>query len=128
MVLNFRRFESLIGFQRCEQILNNPEAKQMQGQYIYRATCGIIHFGDQFKRIRSIAAVHCEAAGMVAKSVIPNTTPDEKLCDFSMLDSIMQFTNLLVNYFIYHDDEDFLIYSHIGRFEISGGFNPEADK
>ena len=33
---SFRRFESLIGFRRCEQILNDPEAEKMQGQHIYR--------------------------------------------------------------------------------------------
>ena len=128
LVQSFRRFESLIGFHRCEQILNNPEAEKMQGQHIYRAIRGIVHCDDQFKGIRSIAAVHREAAGIVVKSAIANATPDERLCDSSMLDSMMQFSGLLVNYFTHPSDEDVLVCSHIERFEIGGGFNPEAGK
>ena len=126
LVQSFRRFESLIGFRRCEQILNDPEAEKMQGQHIYRAIRGIVHFDEQFRGIRSIAAVHHEAAGMVVKSAIASATPDEKLCDSPMLDSMMQFAGLLVNYFTHPSDEELLVCSQIERFEIGGSFNPEA--
>ena len=128
LVQSFRRFESLIGFRRCEQILNDPEAEKMQGQHIYRAIRGIVHFNEQFKGIRSIAAVHHEAAGIVVKSAIASATPDEKLCDTPMLDSMMQFAGLLVNYFTHPSDEELLVCSQIERFQIGGSFNPEAGK
>ena len=100
----------------------------MQGQHIYRAIRGIVHFGEQFMGIRSIASVHREATGMVVKSAMANATPDERLCDTPMLDSMMHFAGLLINYFTHPSDEDLLVCSQIERFEIGGGFNPEAGK
>ena len=128
LVRSFRRFESLTGFRRCEQILNDLEAEKMQGQHIYRAIREIVHFDEQFKGIRSIAAVHHEAAGTVVKSTSASATPDERLCDSPMLDSMMQFAGLLVNYFTHPSDEELLVCSQIERFEIGGSFNPEAGK
>ena len=128
LVRSFRRFESLTGFGRCEQILYDPEAEKMQGQHIYRAIRGIVHFDRQYQGIRSIAAVHHEAAGIVEKSTVATATPDEKLCDSPMLDSMMQFAGLLVNYFIYPSEEELLVWSQIERFEIGGSFSPEAGK
>ena len=125
---SFKRMSSLIGPLRCNQILDDPEAEKMQGLHIYRAIRDIVIFDEQFRGIRSIAAVDKEAAGVVVKSAIAGATPDEKMCDAPMLDSMMQFAGLLVNYFTHPSDEELRVCSQIERFEIGGDYDPEAGK
>ena len=126
MVQNFRRYESLIGFRRCEEVMNNPEAETMQGSHIYRAISQLVSLGDEFHGVRRIAALRNEAAGRVVKSVTPNAPLGQRLCETPMIDSFLQFAGLLVNYFTHPSDKDIHVVLQIGRFEIGGSFNPEA--
>ena len=128
LIRRFVRYDSLIGVRKCEQILSHPEAEKMQGRHIYQAIRGIVHFDDVYKGIRSIAALPQQAAGVVEKAALASEVLDEKLCDSPMLDSMMQFAGLLVNYFTHPSDDKLLVCSQIERFEMGGGFDPEAGK
>lgn len=123
---NFKRFETLTGYRRCEDIMNHPEAEKMQGNHIYRAFNHIVHYGENFRGIKNVACVRMEAAGRVAISVDPNDPPDQKLCDTPMTDSFMQFAGFLVNYFNNPSLEDVLVCSKIERIEMGGKFAPDA--
>ena len=126
VVQNFRRFESLIGYRRCEEIMNIPEAENMQGSHIDRAISQLVSLGDEFHGVRRIAALRNEAASRVVKSVTPNAPLGQRLCETPMIDSFLQFTGLLVNYFTHPSAKDIHVVLQIGRFEIGGSFNPEA--
>ena len=123
---NFRRFETLTGYRRHEEIMNHPEAEKMQGTHIYRAFNHIVHYGENFRGIKNVACVRMEAAGRVAISVDPNDPPDQRLCDTPMTDSFMQFAGFLVNYFNNPSLEDVLVCMKIERIEIGGNFTPDA--
>lgn len=123
---NFRRFETLTGHCRCQEIMNHPEAEKMQGNHIYRAFNHIVHYGGNFRGIKEVACVRMEATGRVSMSVNPNDPPDQRLCDTPMTDSFMQFAGFLVNYFNNPSLEDVLVCMKIDRIEIGGSFTPDA--
>ena len=123
---NFRRFETLTGYRRCQELMNHPEAEKMQGNHIYRAFNHIVHYGENFRGIKEVACVRMEATGRVSISVNPNDPPDQRLCDTPMTDSFMQFAGFLVNYFNNPSLEDVLVCMKIDRIEIGGSFTPDA--
>ena len=122
----FRRFETLIGHRRCEEIMNHPEAEKMQGNHIYRAFNHIVRYGEIFRGIKNVACVRLEAAGRVVMSVAPDDPFDQRLCDTPMTDSFMQIAGFLVNYFNNPSLEDVLVCMKIERIEIGGNFTPDA--
>ena len=123
---NFKRFETLTGYRRCQDILNHPEAEKMQGNHIYRAFNHIVHYGQNFRGIKEVACVGTEATGRVSISVNPMNSPYQRLCDTPMVDSFMQFAGFLVNYFNNTSLEDVLVCMQIDRVEMGGGFTPDA--
>lgn len=123
---SFRRFETLTGYRRCQEIMSHPEAEKMQGNHIYRAFNHIVHYGGNFRGIKEVACVRMEAAGRVSISVDPNDPPDQRLCDTPMTDSFMQFAGFLVNYFNNSSLDDVLVCMKIDRIEIGGSFTPDA--
>ena len=123
---SFKRFETLTGYRRCQDILNHPEAEKMQGNHIYRAFNHIVHYGENFRGIKDVACVGTEASGRVSISVDLMDSPDQRLCDTPMVDSFMQFAGFLVNYFNNPSLEDVLVCMQIDRIEIGGGFTPDA--
>ena len=123
---SFRRFETLAGYRRCQEIKNHPEAEKMQGNHIYRAFSHIVHYGENFRGVKDVACVRTEATGRVSISVNPNDPPDQRLCDTPMIDSFMQFADVLVNYFNNPSWEDVFVCMKIDRIEIGGSFTPDA--
>ena len=122
----FRRFASLAGVQRCEVMLNHPDAEKMQGKHIYRAFNTVVRYGEAFRGIRQVACVGNEIAGKVTITPDLNSSLDQRLCDTPMLDSFMQFAGLLVNYFNNPSLEDVLVCNFIERIQLGGNFDPNA--
>ncbi|KAI0191545.1 BcPKS19, polyketide synthase [Xylaria flabelliformis] len=122
----FKRFESLTGHRRYEELYNHPDAERMEGNHIYRAFSTVVHYGEAFRGIKKIACVQNEAAGKVV--ITPNTADpaDQRLCDTPMTDSFMQFAGFLVNYFNNPSLDDVLVCMNIEHIEIGGDFNPDA--
>jgi len=123
---SFKRFENLIGARRCEEIINDPEAEKMQGNHLYRAFNHIVHYGEQFRGIKSIASVRLEAAGKVVMPVDPAAPADQQLCDTPMTESFMGFAGFLVNYFYNTRLDEVYICSKIERIEVGGSFSPDT--
>jgi acyl transferase domain-containing protein/SAM-dependent methyltransferase/acyl carrier protein len=123
---SFKRFENLIGSRRCAEIINDPDAEKMQGNHLYRAFNHIVHYGEQFRGIKSIASVRLEAAGKVVMPVDPEAPADQRLCDTPMTESFMGFAGFLVNYFYNTNLDEVYICSKIERIETGGSFSPDA--
>ncbi|KAI1140804.1 BcPKS19, polyketide synthase [Hypoxylon sp. FL0543] len=123
---DFKRFESLTGYRRYEEVFNHPEAEKMQGNHIYRAFSTVVHYGEAFRGIKKIACVRHEAAGNVVITPDVTAPADQRLCDTPMTDSFMQFAGFLVNYFNNPSLEDVLVCMEIEHIEIGGGFNPDS--
>ncbi|KAI0542223.1 BcPKS19, polyketide synthase [Xylaria digitata] len=122
----FRRFESLTGYRRYDELYNHPDAEMMEGNHIYRAFSTVVHYGEAFRGIKKIACVGDEAAGKVVITPDPTAPADQRLCDTPMTDSFMQFAGFLVNYFNNPSLEDVLVCMNIEHIEIGGDFNPDA--
>ncbi|CZR52558.1 related to polyketide synthase [Phialocephala subalpina] len=122
----FNRFQTLIGSQRCIDILDNPAAEKMQGNHIYRVFSHIVSYAEQFRGIKTIASVGLEAAGRVSVSVDADAPPHQRLCNTPSIEAFMGFAGFLVNYFNNPSFDDVLICNLIERVEIGGIFDPDA--
>ncbi|KAF4900163.1 Methylphloroacetophenone synthase [Colletotrichum fructicola] len=123
----FRRFESLIGDCRWQNIMEHSDAEAMQGKHIYRAFQGVVQYSDAFKGIKTIASLGTEAAGVVRISSDSHTTLDQRLVDTPMIDSFLQFGGFLVNYFSTTTTIDSLLVCHrIQRLQLGPAFSPDV--
>lgn len=125
-VNEFKRFESLTGGRRVEELLKHPDAETMEGKHIYRAFTTVVYYGPDFRGIKQIASVGMEAAGKVVITPDTDDPADQRLCDTPMTDSFMQFSGFLVNYFNNPSLEDVLVCGKIEHIELGGSFNPDA--
>ncbi|GAW22253.1 hypothetical protein ANO14919_117890 [Xylariales sp. No.14919] len=122
----FKRFESLTGYRRYDELYSHPDAERMEGNHIYRAFSTVVHYGEAFRGIKKIACVRNEATGKVVITPDPAAPADQRLCDTPMTDSFMQFAGFLVNYFNNPSLEDVFVCTKIEHIEIGGDFNPDV--
>ncbi|KAH0426088.1 beta-ketoacyl synthase domain-containing protein [Colletotrichum camelliae] len=123
----FRRFESLIGDCRWQNIMEHPNAEAMQGKHIYRAFNGVVQYSDAFKGIKALASLGNAAAGVVSISPDSHGTLDQRLVDTPMIDSFLQFGGFLVNYFSTTATPDSLLVCHqIQRLQLGPAFSPDV--
>ncbi|KAI1115963.1 BcPKS19, polyketide synthase [Nemania sp. NC0429] len=122
----FRRFESLTGYRRYDELCNHPDAEKMEGKHIYRAFSTVVNYGEAFRGIKKISCVEHEAAGKVVITPDISAPADQRLCDTPMTDSFMQFAGFLANYFNNPSLEDVLVCQKIEHIEIGGDFDPDA--
>ncbi|KAJ5006670.1 Methylphloroacetophenone synthase [Colletotrichum sp. SAR 10_66] len=123
----FRRFESLIGDCRWQNIMEHSDAEAMQGKHIYRAFNGVVQYSDDFKGIKAIASLGNEAAGVVRFSPSRYETLEQRLVDTPMIDSFLQFGGFLVNYFSTTATPDSLfVCHHIQRLQLGPAFSPDV--
>ncbi|KAI2605503.1 putative polyketide synthase [Hypoxylon fragiforme] len=122
----FKRYEALIGRDRCRFIMDHPQAERMQGKHIYQAIQRLVHFDPMYQGIKSVSNLGDEAAGRVIASVNPSLSPDERLYDTPLIDSLMQYAGILVNYFKHPSVDEVLVCLGIERIETGGTFSPDA--
>lgn len=127
----FRRFESVTGARRCEEVLSHPDSEKMQGKHIYRAFGPIVQYGDAYRGVKEVAACvgGTEAAARVVYTPPDAAAPvDERLCDTLLVDSLLQLPGMLVNYFQDSGSAlgEVLLCTHIERIEFGGSFTPDA--
>jgi malonyl CoA-acyl carrier protein transacylase/acyl carrier protein/SAM-dependent methyltransferase len=122
----FKRYESLSGSSRYEEVMNHPDAEKMQGSHIYRAFNNVVYYGKPFHGIKEMANVGLQAAGKVRITPAPEDPADQRLTDTPMTDSFMQFAGFLVNYFNNPSFDDVFVCMNIEHIEIGGGFDPDA--
>ncbi|KXH59623.1 beta-ketoacyl synthase [Colletotrichum salicis] len=125
----FRRFNSLIGGHRWQQIMEHPDAEAMQGKHIYRAFTGIVEYSNAFKGVKAIATLGNEAAGLVRISPDSHAPPDQRIVETPMIDSFLQFGGFLVNYFGSMACPDSLFVCHqIQNLQLGPAFSPESNE
>ncbi|KAI0838314.1 BcPKS19, polyketide synthase [Hypoxylon sp. FL0890] len=122
----FKRFQSLTGYRRYDEVFNHPEAEKMQGNHIYRAFSTVVHYGEAFRGIKKVACLQHEAVGNVIITPDVTAPADQRLCDTPMTDSFMQFAGFLVNYFNNPSLGDVFVCMEIEHIEIGGNFNPDV--
>ena len=125
-IREFKRYESLSGSRKYDQIVNNPDAEKMQGTHIYRAFNNVVYYGKPFHGIKEMSNVGFESAGKVRIRPALEDPADQRLTDTPMTDSFMQLAGFLVNYFNNPNFDDVYVCGHIEHIEIGGSFDPDA--
>ncbi|KAI1760611.1 BcPKS19, polyketide synthase [Hypoxylon sp. FL1150] len=123
---DFKRFESMSGYRRYEEVINHPNSEKMQGAHVYRAFSTVVNYGECFRGIKEVACVESEAAARVVMTPDLTAPADQRLCDATMTDCFMQLAGFLVNYFNNPSLEEVLLCMHIEHVEVGGSFNPDA--
>lgn len=96
---DLRRFSALTGYNRWDQIVNDPEAEGMRGKHIYRMFSQAVEYSEAFRGVKTVTCLGADAAGTV--KILPNIKDpaDQRLTDSHMIDSFMQFGGLMANFF-----------------------------
>jgi malonyl CoA-acyl carrier protein transacylase/acyl carrier protein/2-polyprenyl-3-methyl-5-hydroxy-6-metoxy-1,4-benzoquinol methylase len=122
----FRRFETLTGVHRYNEIMNNPDVEMMQGRHVYKAFDRVVTYTGEFQGIKAVGCVGYEAVGKVVATPNPNDPPDQRLCDTPMSDSLMQFSGFLANYFHNSSAEDLFVCHTVEYIQLGSGFSPDT--
>ncbi|TAQ89052.1 hypothetical protein B7494_g2621 [Chlorociboria aeruginascens] len=122
---DFKRFESLTGHRRYREVCDHPSSEKMQGKHVYRAFSSIVNYSECYHGIKEIACLKHEAASKVI--IAPDiTATDQRLCNTLIIDSFMQLSGFLINYFNNPSLDEIFLCIHIEHAELSGSFNPDA--
>lgn len=80
--LEFARFERLIGYQRCVDLLKSQEVDDIiQGRNIYKMFAEIVDYGEQYRGLQKLVGRGNESAGVVRKAYNSATWFDALLVD-----------------------------------------------
>lgn len=80
--LEFARYERLIGYQRCLNVLKSPNADDIiQGRNIYKTFSEIVDYGEAYHGLQKLVGQGNESAGHVAKKYNSETWLDAHLSD-----------------------------------------------
>jgi acyl transferase domain-containing protein/acyl carrier protein/2-polyprenyl-3-methyl-5-hydroxy-6-metoxy-1,4-benzoquinol methylase len=122
----FRRFETLTGVHRYDEIMNHPDVERMQGRHVYKAFDRVVTYSPAFQGIKAVGCLGYEAVGKVVATPNPNDPADQRLCDTPMSDSLMQFSGFLANYFHNSSAEDLFVCHTVDYIQLGSGFSPDT--
>ncbi len=65
MVMDFARYEVLIGYKRFDDLKFDPESEIIQGAMVYKSFAKVVQYADYYKGVKSVYARNREVAGNV---------------------------------------------------------------
>lgn len=125
---DLRRFSALTGYNRWDQIVNDPEAEGMRGKHIYRTFSQAVEYSEAFWGVKTITCLGADAAGTV--KILPDIKDpaDQRLTDSHMIDSFMQFGGLMANFFneTASPPSNLFVCHSIQRVQLGPTFSPDS--
>lgn len=125
---DLRRFSTLTGYNRWDQIVNDLEAEGMRGRHIYRTFSQAVEYSEAFQGVKTITCLGADAAGTV--KILPNIKDpaDQRLTDSHMIDSFMQFGGLMANFFneAASPPNNLFVCHSIQRVQLGPTFSPDS--
>lgn len=123
-----RRYQRLIGPQRCDALLNDPDAEVMKGPIVYRTFDRVVHYQDYYRGVKSVAAKNGEVAGLLtmpasASSVIENTVGNPLA-----VDNFLQVAGLHVNSLRPLGPNELFVCTSIRRCQVYGDLGQNEEK
>lgn len=97
LLTDFSRYERLIGFQRFEDLKNNPESDIMQGSTVYKAFSRVVQYADHYKGVRSVYGRGQEVAGIVILPECGSSALQNCATKPLAIDNFVQVAGLHVN-------------------------------
>ncbi|KAJ5115662.1 Type I Polyketide synthases (Type I PKS) [Penicillium angulare] len=103
--LDFKRYERLIGHERCAQLLHDTEAGEiLQGRAIYKTFADIVNYGEQYRGLQRLVGKDSNSAGRVVRAYNPKTWFDAHLSD-----AYAQVVGIWLNCMTEHDATDIYV-------------------
>ncbi|AEO67399.1 polyketide synthase [Thermothielavioides terrestris NRRL 8126] len=97
----FSRFERLVGWERCERLLNDLDPDEViKGPKIYNRFAEIVQYGDLYKGVLKLVGKGDESAGRVVARKTSTTTSNsssKSWLDTGLADSFCQVAGIFVN-------------------------------
>ena len=97
LLTDFSRYERLIGFQKFDELRNDPVSDIMQGSTVYKAFSRVVDYADHYKGVRSVYGRGQEVAGIVDLPVCDSSALQNCAMKPLAIDNFVQVAGLHVN-------------------------------
>ena len=97
LMIERRRYQRLIGLDRCDALLSDPNAESMQGPIIYRTFDRVVHYQDYYRGVKSVAAKNGEVAGLLLMPATAFSVIKDTFTNPLTVDSFLQVAGIHVN-------------------------------
>lgn len=118
----FSRYERLIGYQKFEDLRNDPEAEIMQGSSIYKAFSRVVLYDNHYKGVRSIYGKGQQVAGVVSLPACDQNAMQNNVTKPLAMDNFVQVAGLHVNCLNECKDSEVFVCTKIERIQTSPKF------
>lgn len=122
------RFNRLIGTERAEGLLEDPEANSMRGALVYKMFSRVVEYDGIYKGVRSVSAKNQEVGGLVRLPAFQNELLKKTVCLPLALDNFVQVAGLHVNSLSECDDNAVYVCTSIGRVQFGKDFQKLASE
>lgn len=119
LLTDFSRYERLIGFQKFDDLKNDPESDIVQGSTVYKAFSRVVEYADHYKGVRSVYGRGQQVAGIV---VLPECGPSALQNSATKplaIDNFVQVAGLHVNCLNKCKDTEVFVCTKIERIQPS---------
>lgn len=97
LLTDFSRYERIIGFERFDDLKNDPESDIMQGSTVYKAFSRVVSYADHYKGVRSIYGRGQQVAGVVVLPDCSSSALQNCATKPLAIDNFVQVAGLHVN-------------------------------
>lgn len=97
LLTDFSRYERLIGFQKFDNLKNDPESDIMQGSTVYKAFSRVVEYADHYKGVRSVYGRGQQVVGIVVLPDCGSSALRNCVTKPLAIDNFVQVAGLHVN-------------------------------
>ena len=97
LLTDFSRYERLIGFQKFDDLKNDPESDIMQGSTVYKAFSRVVKYADHYKGVRSVYGRGQQVVGIVVLPDCGSSALQNCATKPLAIDNFVQVAGLHVN-------------------------------
>jgi acyl transferase domain-containing protein/acyl carrier protein/SAM-dependent methyltransferase len=97
LLTDFSRYERLIGYQKFDELKNDPDSEIMQGSTVYKAFSRVVQYADHYKGVKSVYGRGQEVAGIVILPDCDQSVLQNNVMKPLAIDNFVQVAGLHVN-------------------------------
>ncbi|KAI9884810.1 MAG: Type I Iterative PKS [Watsoniomyces obsoletus] len=122
LLRDFSRYERLIGYQRFDQLKNDPDSEAIKGSMVYKVFAKVVHYADFYKGVREVYAKDREVAGHVMLPPHNESALRDTMTEPLAIDNFVQVAGLHVNSLNECGDNEVYVCTKVDRIQPSPKF------
>ena len=117
LLTDFSRYERLIGFQKFDELRNDPESDIMQGSTVYKAFSKVVEYANHYKGVRSVYGKGQQVVGIVVLPDCGSGALRNCVTNPLAVDNFVQVAGLHVNCLNKCEDTEVFVCTKIERIQ-----------